>query len=185
MVWVNLLPWRQKIIQQRWHIWRLVWTGIVLMAAVGISNGFWLRAINQRSAAAQRLWAVALRDMGDVRSQRVAMRDRVNDLQEQLAASQRHRQRLAQWIAFSHLLGETFPADAWLEKLEKSRLKLEMLGLGGNIDALHLLAERLDQSTLFSRVGLRDMQRADAGTIKFTLHALMADTEDSRSRRNE
>lgn len=172
MVWVNLLPWRQVQLQQRWRVWRLAAGMLVLVLSMLILKGYWLHSLNHQQISTQGLWKAALSEAQALSGRTQAAQQQLSVLQRQQDHLVRRQQQMAQWRDFARALGPRFPPDTWLNVLHKTRKELVFRGVTGSIQEVHQLRDRLREVTLFKQVNLGTVQRVRTGEMTFDMQAL-------------
>lgn len=171
MVWVNLLPWRQRQLQKAWRVWRLAGGVLVLGLSLLMLEGYWQRSLNHQQSLTLGLLSTALNDAQALSGRVKAEQQQLSTLQRQQDRLELRQQQMALWRDFARTLGPLFPPDTWLNALHKTRKGLVLRGVASSIKELHELRDRLREVALFKQVSLGAVQRIRTGEMTFDMQA--------------
>ncbi|MFB9085073.1 PilN domain-containing protein [Erwinia tracheiphila] len=169
MVWVNFLPWRDRLLRARLYRWSLAGLillvvfliAVLLIAGRGKLNVQLAQVIQRQQEAGQQL--DALKD----KIKRLA-RQRAS-LDQELTLRQQQQQLIASWADFATELAKMLPETVWLSELNKTPQHLTLTGFGLSMADVQSLRQQLLQMPLFSAVRTGKLNRDPRGLIQFSL----------------
>ncbi|MFS2221825.1 PilN domain-containing protein [Pantoea sp. B65] len=172
MVWVNLLPWRERQLAARQRGWLLALLAIWLPAA-GVLTALYqqlaadnLRGqlrVDQRQAAILQIDGLA-QALAQVQQQRHSLLAR----QQQ---QQRQQRRNQQWQQFAQVLPQLMPPTLWLTSLQQAISGFHISGFSLEVADVTQFRQQLSRQPLFQQVSHGSIERQAGGMMGFSLLA--------------
>lgn len=177
MVWVNLLPWRHRLLKAKWHRDCLIM--LVMAAACGFAllPASGLRAANEQQVKVIRHMQEANKRLDVLKARSVALTQQEQKLRRQHADDARQRERLRQWHDFTLTLPDLMPETLWLSELNKTADSLTLSGFCPEIADIDDFRLRLERLPLFRQVSTGKLRLNPQGMIQFILLAGLVSQE--------
>lgn len=171
MVWINLLPWRERWLQRQRRRW-LVSLGLLplllVSALLGARLADWHSQLRLQQLSA---WQQASALLLQVSGQKMRWQKLLSDRHSALSAQQRHYLRGLRWRQLVAALPEHLPDSLWLTKLHSDGEQLSIQGLCYQVSEAHQLSNWLAEQAKFSAVAFSRIARTASGELAFTLQA--------------
>ncbi|SFN43454.1 hypothetical protein SAMN05216516_107115 [Izhakiella capsodis] len=169
MVWVNLLPWRERRLASLRRIWlKGLLTPFALLCAVALVITI-QRQFNSLKAIENQTWRQSQMQLKHVFTQKTALQRQVSAGQVKLDKLERRHQRLMRWQKLMTLLGEKLPVGLWLTEIRGDVKTVTFTGRCAQVEDSALLRKALLNARLFDRLLVTHFRRASSGTLDFTL----------------
>jgi len=180
MAFVNLMPWRQRRLRQRWRVWRLLGLALLMSLALGLLIGFWQHGLNQQQIKMREAWPVAQKEAAALYDRTLAAHQQLERQQQAQRRRLQQREALIRWADTVRLLETELPSDVWLRSLKKNQQGLVLQGLSRSISGIYQVQGRLRRSSGIEDATLGALRRDASGNISFNLHLRLG--EDGRHR---
>lgn len=169
MVYINLMPWRQRRRQRQWRVWHLLAIGAVALLMVKAVEGYWQQQLNRLQSGERQRWSEALEQAAALQTRYQFARRQLSERQEVQRRQDERWQELARWFSFLDVLSDGLPPDVWLRSLQKAQRHVVLEGFSRSIGGLEQLRGRLRQWPEASAVTQGALRREPAGEIGFSL----------------
>ncbi len=179
MLMVNLLPWRERRLQQRRRQTRLLLSIIITLVLLSAMMLIWRseQQLFQAGRAVQHARQQLLQLQQLQKQQRSLRTER-----DALHNAQRQRQRIAQqfqqWHRFWQQLPALLPDTLWLARIERQQQTMLMEGWSESMGAIDKLRQKLLREPLFATVRQGAVIREPGGRYRFTLRMRIQELPD-------
>ncbi|MFV9670676.1 PilN domain-containing protein [Pantoea sp. KXB25] len=176
---VNLLPWRQRRLQQqrRQSLAVLLLVAISLLLAV-MQQAWRIQQARQHVAQATGVQQQALNHLAKQLAEQKALLAQLAVVQKQQAKQRRQRAQRVAWQQFWLDLPALLPDSAWLTRLEKRDQRLMLEGMAQDMVAIRQFRQRLTTVTLFDQVKQGGVKRQPDGRYHFSLQLTLREVND-------
>lgn len=171
MVWVNLLPWRERWLRQQRFRWlrSLILPPLCLLLC--IAAGYGQGKLNALRARQNALWQQAGAQLQQAITQRTALQKRLDAQQPLLAQLRWRHQQGLRWQQLLPLLAQQLPDALWLAQLQGDDRRITLRGFCSQVEEVHQLRAVLQRAGLFRQANIGRLQRQQNGRLAFTVTA--------------
>lgn len=173
MVYINLMPWRQRRRQRQWRVWRLLAIGALALLMGRAVEGYWQQQLNRLQDGERQRWSEARDQAAEWQTRYQFARRQLNERQEARRRQDEQWQELTRWFSFLDVLSDGLPPDVWLQSLQKAQRHVVLEGFSHSIDGLEQLRGHLHRWPEASAVTQGALRRAPTGEIGFSLNLLL------------
>jgi len=169
MVWVNLLPWRRRLLLLRLRrdgLLAVALLAVLSYAAIPLADAQWFAEQQQHK----------IQQLKGVNGQFEKLKARLTRLAQQkeqlsaaLAASVARQQRFNAWYEFMLKLPGLLPATLWLSEITKTAETLNVTGFCLQMSEIERFRQRLHSLALFAQVKNGRIGHDGQGAIRFSL----------------
>ncbi|PIJ51201.1 hypothetical protein BL250_05925 [Erwinia sp. OLTSP20] len=171
MVWVNLLPWRERwLAAQRKHWLRMLLLPALLVSLSVVCAIAWQQD-NVLQTRENQCWQLAQAQLKRAIERKTALQQAIHAAQEKLQYLERRNQRLKRWQKLVSVLDKAVPPGLWLAEIRGDNRKIAFTGHSSKVSDSGLFRTVLKQSGLFDQLLMTRLERADSGLFDFTLTA--------------
>lgn len=172
MIWVNLLPWREKQLKRVWRQEMLSFALALLLLGFMVSvllqkfqYGYqhWQRTVG--------LWQNTLQQAESLVRQRGKAISEFELLQQQQRQLQAFSLQTRRWLFFIQNFAAEMPDTLWLIRMEKAQHRVTLTGFSPGLEEIDQFRHKLSQYPLFLSVSPGIIERQSDGHLLFTLHA--------------
>ncbi|WP_437612660.1 PilN domain-containing protein [Erwinia sp. V71] len=174
MIWVNLLPWRE-----RQRAARLRNDGIVLLAMM-LTGGALLVVLYLQLAADNRHWRQQIEQrqraltVADSLAQQLAEAQLQHQgLLERQQRQQRQQQLNQRWQQFVHSLPQLLPEYLWLTSFVQAPSGVQISGISQQLNDVDRLRQQLLTQPLLQQVSTGNIERLPDGGLQFSIRAAL------------
>ncbi|MBS0855697.1 MULTISPECIES: PilN domain-containing protein [unclassified Tatumella] len=175
MIRVNLLPWREAVLQRRKQQW-LTRALLMLVVLLTVNSALWLSLTQSGKQTA--VWVAQQKKLQALTSRLLAEQQQLSqqlvDRQQQDEARQALADRLDNWRRFWVKLPALMPLSLWLISVAQEQTTLTFRGQADTLSSLMLFTRNLRRQAFFTRVDIQEMQGTGQGDYRFTLRAYLA-----------
>ncbi|WP_162473697.1 PilN domain-containing protein [Serratia microhaemolytica] len=171
MYQVNLLPWRLRQQQKRYHFWlRCAALQVLLLLLAWAVLSRWLH--HQQTTLQQQLSELSSQQqqLAQAIQQRQLLITRLQQQTEKNLLQQKNRQINQRYLLLLQQLAQRRPTALWLTELEQNGNVIRVYGLSGHYAAIHTFQQRLSTLSLLQRSQLTQVTPHQQG-LAFTLTA--------------
>ncbi|MGD9426220.1 PilN domain-containing protein [Pantoea sp. NSTU24] len=176
---VNLLPWRQRRLQQQQRqslaVLLLVMVSLLLW---GMQQIWRIQRARQHVVQVVSVQQQALDHLATQRAEQKALLAQLAVVQQQQARQRRQRVQLAAWQRFWQELPALLPDSVWLTWLEKRDQRLTLEGMAQNMAAIRQFRQQLTTVALFEQVKQGGVKRQSEGLYQFSLRLAVREVKD-------
>ncbi len=174
MVWVNLLPWRERLLAARLRhgamiLLIIMLAGSVLLAVLyfqlAVENHRWRQQIEQGQAA--------LAEADNLAQQLAEAQQQYQLLQTRQQRQQRQLQRNQHWQQFVEALPHLMPERLWLTRFSQAISGVQISGISQQLDDVDTLRQQLLGQPLLQQVSTGNVERLPEGGLQFSLRAAL------------
>lgn len=174
MVWVNLLPWRERRLAARLRnsvmiLLMIMLAGSVLLTVLYLQlaaeNHRWRQQIEQRQAALAEADSLA-QQLAEAQQQYQLLQTRQQRQQRQLQLNQR-------WRQFVEALPQLMPERLWLTRFTQALSGVQIAGISQQLNDVDALRQQLLTQPLLQQVSTGNIERLPDGGLQFSLHAAL------------
>lgn len=174
MVWVNLLPWRERRLAARLRnsvmiLLMIMLAGSVLLTVLylqlAVENHRWRQQIEQRQAALAEADSLA-QQLAEAQQQYQLLETRQQRQQRQLQLNQR-------WRQFVEALPQLMPERLWLTRFTQALSGVQIAGISQQLNDVDALRQQLLTQPLLQQVSTGNIERLPDGGLQFSLHAAL------------
>jgi len=174
MVWVNLLPWRERLLAARLRHGAMALLIILLAGSVLLTvfylqlaaeNHRWRQQIEQRQAA--------LAEADNLAQQLAEAQQQYQLLQTRQQRQQRQQQLNQHWQQFVEALPQLMPERLWLTRFTQALSGVQIFGISQQLDDVDALRQQLLSQPLLQQVSTGNIERLPEGGLQFSLRAAL------------
>jgi len=176
---VNLLPWRQRRLQQQQRQSLAVLLLVIVSLLVWGMQQIWrIQLARQHVAQAVSVQQQALDHLITQQAEQKALLAQLAVVQQQQAKQRRQRAQLAAWQLFWQALPTLLPDSVWLTWLEKRDQRLTLEGMAQEMTAIRQFRQQLTTVALFDQVTQGAVKRQSDGLYQFSLRLAVREVKD-------
>ncbi|OON39325.1 hypothetical protein BTJ39_13660 [Izhakiella australiensis] len=169
MVWVNLLPWRERWLASQRRRWLkglllpLMLPGVIALA------GMLQHQFNALKAIENQAWRQSQTQLKHALARRAALQRLIRSEQATLERLERRHRRLMGWQQLMNTLDARLPPGLWLTAISGDAQAVIFTGRCTQVEESTLFRSALQSAGLFDRLTITHLKRAAGGSLDFTL----------------
>ncbi len=171
MVWVNLLPWRERWLKQQRTRWLRSHSLLPLLLIAGLVGGAFADGLNHQRKQQLIIWQQATAVLQQKTDRKIYQQKILDDREKALNILILHHRLNLYWQQLIATLDQGIPDSLWLTRLESSGHKLKFNGRCSQVSDADYFLNWLKNQPQFAAVHFIQLARTSEGKLAFTVQA--------------